>query len=152
MKRLFGVLAIVALSLAAKPAVAHHALQAEFDTAKRGEFTGTLTKFAMINPHVRWFFDVKKADGTVDKWEITGAGPQALRANGMTRIFSVGPYATKDTRASAFAAQMKSLREMPSTEWVENRVTQRLYETARSGWWSSVLQIQARAFTNAIVS
>ena len=84
MKRLFGLLAIVALSLAAKPAVAHHALQAEFDTAKRGEFTGTLTKFAMINPHVRWFFDVKKADGTVEKWEITGAGPQALRSNGMT--------------------------------------------------------------------
>jgi hypothetical protein len=90
MKKLFGLLAIVAMSLAAKPAVAHHALQAEFDTAKRGEFTGTLTKFAMINPHVRWFFDVKKADGTVEKWEITGAGPQALRQNGMTRIFSVG--------------------------------------------------------------
>jgi hypothetical protein len=90
MKRLFGLLAIVALTLAAKPAVAHHALQAEFDTAKRGEFTGTLTKFAMINPHVRWFFDVKKADGTMEKWEITGAGPQALRTNGMTRIFSVG--------------------------------------------------------------
>jgi len=52
MKKLIGLLAIVALSLAAKPAVAHHALQAEFDTAKRGEFTGTLTKFAMINPHV----------------------------------------------------------------------------------------------------
>ena len=62
MKRILGVLAIVAISLAAKPAVAHHALQAEFDTAKRGEFTGTLTKFAMINPHVRWFFDVKKPD------------------------------------------------------------------------------------------
>src|SRR5690242_1808411 len=90
MKRLFVLLAIVAVSLAAKPAVAHHALQAEFDTAKRGEFTGTLTKFAMINPHVRWFFDVKKADGSVDKWEITGAGPQALRSNGMTRIFKVG--------------------------------------------------------------
>src|SRR5712691_6420757 len=81
MKRMFG---LVALSLAAKPAVAHHALQAEFDTAKRGEFTGTLTKFAMINPHVRWFFDVKKPDGTTAKWEITGAGPQALRSNGMT--------------------------------------------------------------------
>ena len=48
---------------AAKPAVAHHALQAEFDTAKRGEFTGTLTKFALINPHVRWFFEEKKPDG-----------------------------------------------------------------------------------------
>src|SRR6266545_5078344 len=90
MKRMFGLLAIVALCLAAKPAVAHHALQAEFDTAKRGEFTGTLTKFAMINPHVRWFFEVKKADGTMATWEITGAGPQALRQNGMTRIFQVG--------------------------------------------------------------
>ena len=90
MKKLFGLLALVALCLAARPAVAHHALQAEFDTAKRGEFTGTLTKFAMINPHVRWFFEVKKADGTTAKWEITGAGPQALRSNGMTRIFSVG--------------------------------------------------------------
>src|SRR4030095_12498624 len=90
MKRLFGLLAIVALSLAAKPAAAHHALQAEFDTAKRGEFTGTLTKFAMITPHVRWFFEVKKPDGTTATWEITGAGPQALRQNGMTRIFQVG--------------------------------------------------------------
>jgi hypothetical protein len=90
MKKMFALLAIVALCLSAKPAVAHHALQAEFDTAKRGEFTGTLTKLALINPHVRWFFDVKKADGTVSKWEITGAGPQALRANGMVRIFSVG--------------------------------------------------------------
>src|SRR5262249_49761563 len=79
MKKMFGLLAIVALCLMAKPAVAHHALQAEFDTAKRGEFTGTLTKLALINPHVRWFFDVKKPDGTVAKWEITGAGPQALR-------------------------------------------------------------------------
>src|ERR1044072_2692027 len=98
MKKVLGLLAIVALSLAAKPAVAHHALQAQFDTAKRGEFTGTLTKFAMINPHVRWFFDVKKPDGTVAKWEITGAGAQALRSNGMTRILSAGqplrvPYA-----------------------------------------------------------
>ena len=50
MKRMFGLLAIVALSLVAKPAVAHHALQAEFDTAKRGEFTGILTKFAMNSP------------------------------------------------------------------------------------------------------
>ena len=90
MKTMFGLLAIVALSLMAKPAVAHHALQAEFDTAKRGEFTGTLTKFALINPHCRWFFDEKKADGSVVKWEITGAGPQALRANGMVRLFAAG--------------------------------------------------------------
>ena len=87
--RIFAALAIAALALAAKPVLAHHALQAEFDTAKRGEFTGTLTKFALINPHVRWFFDVSKGGG-IEKWELIGAGPQALRENGMTRVFKVG--------------------------------------------------------------
>jgi uncharacterized protein DUF6152 len=90
-KRSILVLAVIAaLALAAKPIVAHHALQAEFDTAKRGGFTGVLTKFALINPHVRWYFDVAKPGGGVDKWEVIGAGPQALRENGMTRIFKTG--------------------------------------------------------------
>jgi hypothetical protein len=91
MKR--GILASVALAalvLAATPLIAHHALQAEFDTAKRGAFTGVLTKFSMINPHVRWYFDVAGPNGAVSKWEVIGAGPQALRDNGMTRIFKAG--------------------------------------------------------------
>ena len=91
MKR--GILASVAFAvffLAVAPLIAHHALQAEFDTAKRGGFTGVLTKFSMINPHVRWYFDVTGANGTVSKWEVIGAGPQALRDNGMTRIFKAG--------------------------------------------------------------
>ena len=83
-----AVVALV-LTLTSSHLRAHHALQAEFDTSKRGQFTGTLTKFALINPHVRWFFDVNKG-GTVEKWELIGAGPQALRENGMTRIFKVG--------------------------------------------------------------
>lgn len=86
----FAVLAVIGLTLVTKPVVAHHALQAEFDTAKRGAFTGVLTKFAMINPHVRWYFDVAGANGAVSKWEVIGAGPQALRENGLTRIFKVG--------------------------------------------------------------
>jgi hypothetical protein len=83
------VVAATALLLTSSHLSAHHALQAEFDTSKRGEFTGTLTRFALINPHVRWFFDVKKGN-TIEKWELIGAGPQALRDNGMTRIFKVG--------------------------------------------------------------
>ena len=82
--------ALVGVLLTAVPAFAHHALHSQYDTAKRGKFRGELTRFAMINPHVRWFFDVKEADGSISKWEVTGAGPQALRANGLTRIFKVG--------------------------------------------------------------
>ena len=82
--------ALAAVLLTVVPAFAHHALHSQYDTAKRGSFRGELTKFAMINPHVRWFFDVRNADGSIGKWEVTGAGPQVLRANGLTRIFKVG--------------------------------------------------------------
>ena len=69
---------------------AHHAIQAEYDMSKTGAFTGVLTRFAMINPHVRWFFEEKKADGTIVKWEMAGAGPGALRSAGLVRIFEEG--------------------------------------------------------------
>lgn len=82
--------AILTLFCTTIPAVAHHALHSEFDTSKRGKFRGTLTKFALINPHVRWFFEETKTNGQVVKWEMTGAGPQQIRSNGMTRIFKVG--------------------------------------------------------------
>ena len=50
-------------------------------------------RFAMINPHCRWFFEETKADGTKVTWEMSGAGPQALRAAGLVRIFQIGqPY------------------------------------------------------------
>lgn len=88
--RTYGLGLCAALFLSVVPAVAHHALQAEFDTTKRGEFTGTLTRFALINPHVRWFFDVKKPDGTIEKWEVSAAGAGPIRAAGLARAFTVG--------------------------------------------------------------
>lgn len=88
--RTYGLGMIAALLLSVVPALAHHALQAEFDTTKRGEFTGTLIRFALINPHVRWFFDVKKPDGTIEKWEVSAAGAGPIRAAGLAREFKVG--------------------------------------------------------------
>ena len=84
------VAALVVVALTAPPAVAHHAIQAEYEMSKTGSFTGTLTRFAMINPHVRWFFEETKPDGTKVTWEMSGAGPGALRAAGLVRIFVVG--------------------------------------------------------------
>jgi hypothetical protein len=90
MLRTFGLVVALALSFTVGPVLAHHALQAEFDTSKRGEFTGQLTRFALINPHVRWFFDVKKPDGTVEQWEVAAAGAGPIRAAGLARAFKVG--------------------------------------------------------------
>ena len=83
--RTFGL--AIALVLGAIPSLAHHALQAEFDTTKRVEFTGTLTRFALINQHTRWFFEVKKPDGTTIKWEVSGAGAGPIRQAGLARAF-----------------------------------------------------------------
>ena len=88
--RTYGFAVFVALFLATVPALAHHALQAEFDTTKRGEFTGVLTRFALVNPHVRWFFDVKQPDGTVVKWEVSAAGAGPIRQAGLARAFKEG--------------------------------------------------------------
>ena len=94
---LIGFVVLGGVLAPASPATAHHAIQAEFDTNKTEEFKGVLTRFAMINPHVRWFFDVKAPDGTVTKWELTGAGPGVLRDTGMVRFSS---SATPFTRRS----------------------------------------------------
>ena len=84
-----GVAVAIALSTAPS-ASAHHAIQAEYEMSKTGSFTGTMTRFAMINPHVRWFFEETKPDGTKVAWEMSGAGPGALRSSGLVRIFQVG--------------------------------------------------------------
>ena len=90
MKRISALAFLVAGLLMTQPAVAHHAIQAEYDMGKVGSFSGTMTRFAMINPHCRWFFEETKADGTKVTWEMSGAGPQALRAAGLVRIFQIG--------------------------------------------------------------
>lgn len=82
--------AVVAMLLTSPSVTAHHAITAEYDMSQTKRFTGVMTRFAMINPHCRWFFEETKADGTKVAWEMSGAGPGALRAAGLVRIFQVG--------------------------------------------------------------
>lgn len=87
----YGVLAVMVAGLVmTQPAAAHHAIQAEYEMSETKGFTGVMTRFAMINPHVRWFFEETKPDGTKVTWEMSGAGPGALRAAGLVRIFQIG--------------------------------------------------------------
>jgi Family of unknown function (DUF6152) len=88
-----GLLAALIAGLVTTPVAAHHAIQAEYEMSKTGAFTGVMTRFAMINPHCRWFFEETKQDGSKVTWEMSGAGPGALRAAGLVRIFQIGqPY------------------------------------------------------------
>jgi hypothetical protein len=90
--RFAGALVSIGLLLGIVPALAHHATQAEYDKDKPKTITGMMSKIQWINPHVRWYIDVKDESGNVKTWRISGAGPGAFRANGVTGrgVFKVG--------------------------------------------------------------
>jgi len=73
------------LSVAAAPLPAHHAFAAEFDANKPVKFEGTVTKMEWTNPHVWIHVDVKKPDGTVEKWAFEAGTPNVLFRRGFTK-------------------------------------------------------------------
>ena len=112
-----GVVVAVAVALFTAPsASAHHAIQAEYEMSETGSFTGVLTRFAMINPHVRWFFEETKPDGTKVTWEMAGAGPGALRAAGLVRIFQVGTVYEVTFAPAKNGANVGRVRTMKSPD------------------------------------
>jgi hypothetical protein len=70
---------------AAVSAAAHHAFSTEFDATKPITLKGTITQVEWINPHAWIHLDVKKDDGTVEKWMIEAGSPNTLVRRGLTR-------------------------------------------------------------------
>src|SRR5262245_33657903 len=67
------------------PAYAHHSFAAQFDRQKPVTLTGSVTKLEWINPHARFFVDVKDSSGKVVNWEVELASPNGLMRRGWTR-------------------------------------------------------------------
>ena len=55
--------AVFSLMAAAVPLLAHHSFAAEYDANKPITISGTVTKMEWMNPHARFYVDVKEADG-----------------------------------------------------------------------------------------
>jgi len=67
------------------PASAHHSGAAEFDSNKKIDLTGVVTKVEWTNPHAHFYMDVKDAGGTVANWNLELASPNVLIRNGWKR-------------------------------------------------------------------
>lgn len=67
------------------PAPAHHSAAAEFDSSKKIDLTGVVTKVEWTNPHAHFYMDVKDSNGNVANWNLELASPNVLIRNGWKR-------------------------------------------------------------------
>ena len=68
------------LLAATVPALAHHSFAAEYDAKKPISISGVVTKMEWMNPHARFYVDVKGPDGKVTNWNFElGAIPVLLK-------------------------------------------------------------------------
>ena len=76
---------VIAAGFSSGALLAHHSFAAQYDRSKQTTLTGPVTKIDWINPHARFFMDVKDASGKVSNWEIELAAPAMLMRRGWSR-------------------------------------------------------------------
>ena len=77
--------AFAGLLIAGAPLAAHHSFAAEYDSTKKIELKGVVTKFEWMNPHAHFYIDVTDKDGKVANWNLELASPNMLVRNGWRR-------------------------------------------------------------------
>src|SRR2546423_10699694 len=99
MKVTRGALAAAVLCLAAAPSPlsAHHSFAAEYDANKPITVTGTVTKLEWMNPHARFYVDVKETDGKITHWNFElGAIPVLVKQGWRRDSLKPGDEVTVD--------------------------------------------------------
>jgi Family of unknown function (DUF6152) len=109
--RLWVLAACIGLLVAGGRLAAHHAFSAEYDANKPITLTGVVTKIEWLNPHARFYVDVKDERGTLVNWNLELASPNVLVRNGWTRkTLNVGDQVTVEGSLAKDGAKMANAR------------------------------------------
>ena len=91
------------LLVSAAPLLAHHSFEAEYDSKKPVEVKGMVSKMEWMNPHARFYIDVKDESGKVTTWNFELGSPNVLKRQGWSRdslkvgdLVTVEGYLAKD--------------------------------------------------------
>jgi hypothetical protein len=76
---------VLGLLMVSSSLLAHHAGAALYDTEHPITLIGVVTEYDFVNPHTHIHFDVKNAEGVIEKWVAESAPPQRLFRAGWTR-------------------------------------------------------------------
>jgi DNA/RNA endonuclease YhcR with UshA esterase domain len=106
--RVVGILLALA---AASPAAAHHSFATQYDADQPVTLTGIVTKVEWMNPHARFYVDVKDDSGNVTNWNLELASPNVLTRNGWSRnSLKEGDQVTVEGSRARSGANMANAR------------------------------------------
>jgi Family of unknown function (DUF6152) len=109
-------------------ATAHHSFAAQYDINKPVTLGGVVTKMEWMNPHSRFYVDVKDETGRIVNWNVELASPNVLLRQGWTReALKPGDLVTVD------AAQAKDGSNMANAQRVTLADGRRVFAGSSGG-------------------
>jgi hypothetical protein len=88
-------LAVFGLGVAMMPMLAHHSVEAQYDTGKVVTIQGVVTKIVWVNPHALVWLDTSNGANPISSsWEMELPPPNALKIRNVKMDFAEGDQVT----------------------------------------------------------